>query len=134
MLKAFVAWLGILCLAMGNGAFREAALIPWLGKTPGLVLSGVLLSLLVLLVAWLFVRRLGGLALPRALLVGAFWLALTLAFEFGFGRFAQHKAWSDLLDAYTFKDGNLWPLVLAVTLLAPAIASRLTPGKPRMAA
>ena len=37
----------------------------------------------------------------------------------------QHKAWADLFSAYTFQGGNLWPLVLAVTLLAPWVAARL---------
>jgi hypothetical protein len=61
----------------------------------------------------------------QAFAVGAFWLALTLVFEFGFGRFVQGKPWSDLLDAYTFARGNLWPLVLLVILLSPPVVHRL---------
>jgi len=30
-----------------------------------------------------------------------------------------------LLEAYTFKDGNIWPIVLLVTLVAPLLAVRL---------
>ena len=53
------------------------------------------------------------------------WLCLTLTFEFSFGRFVQHETWSTLFEAYTFKDGNLWPLVLVVTALAPLLAARV---------
>jgi hypothetical protein len=48
-----------------------------------------------------------------------------VAFEFTFGRLVQGKPWPQLLEAYTFKDGNIWPLVLLVTTLAPWIAARL---------
>jgi hypothetical protein len=33
----------------------------------------------------------------------------------------QHKTWEELWAAYTFADGNLWPLVLVVVLLAPPV-------------
>ena len=47
-----------------------------------------------------------------------FWLMLTLVFEFSFG-LARGLDWSQMLAAYTFKDGNLWPLCLLITLTAP---------------
>jgi hypothetical protein len=34
---------------------------------------------------------------------------------------------SELLAAYTFKDGNLWPVVLLAVLVAPYAAARLGP-------
>ena len=55
----------------------------------------------------------------------ALWLATTLAFELGFGRFVQHKGWAEILEAYTFKGGNLWPLVLAIVLISPWLAAKL---------
>ncbi|MGB1950071.1 MAG: hypothetical protein ACPHQ9_04820 [Marinobacter sp.] len=56
--------------------------------------------------------------------MGFGWLALTLSFEFSFG-LAQGKSWPVILEAYTFKDGNLWPVVLAVTTCAPFIAAKM---------
>ena len=120
--KSLIAWLVILALAVANGALREIVLIPVLGATTGLVLSGALLSLLVALVSFAFVRLSHGITILQGLRVGASWLCLTLVFEFSFGRYVQHKPWSELLDAYTFKDGNIWPFVLLVTLLAPSVA------------
>jgi len=124
VLKSVTAWLLILALAVANGVLREAILIPALGPVGGLVLSGVLLSLLVAAVAYAFVRLVPGLSPSQGLLVGSLWLGLTLVFEFSFGRGLQHKPWAELLDAYRFKGGNLWPLVLLVTLLAPYLAAR----------
>lgn len=120
--KALAIWLAILCAAIANGALREVVLIPHLGQTTGLLLSGGLLAALVLAITyfslpWLGVRRAASL-----LGVGLGWLALTLAFEFAFGRL-QGKSWPVLLEAYMFKDGNLWPLVLLVAAAAPWLAA-----------
>jgi len=124
VVKALIIWLVILVLAMANGLLREAVLMPALGTPAALVLSGLLLSVMILGVAyfslpWLHIRR-----PAQYWLVGFGWLALTLVFEFSFG-FWQGKSWPVMLAAYTFKGGNIWPLVLAVTALAPYLAARL---------
>ncbi|WP_373187768.1 hypothetical protein [Halopseudomonas sp.] len=123
-LKTLVIWVCILVLAVANGALRESVLIPGIGTPAALVLSGLLLSILIIGVAYLSFPwlRISG---PVQLLgVGLGWLALTVVFEFSFG-FWQGKSWPELLEAYTFKDGNIWPVVLAATVLAPYIAARL---------
>jgi hypothetical protein len=125
ILRAALAWLAILLLAVANGWLREAVLLPRLGTTPAFMLSALLLSVAIMAVAWLAWPWLGRPQRLAAVRVGAFWLVLTLLFEFGFGRWMQHKAWDELLAAYTFRDGNLWPLVLLVTLLAPLAVGRL---------
>jgi hypothetical protein len=68
---------------------------------------------------WLGARR------PVELVgIGLGWLALTLVFEFSFGLW-QGKSWPVMFEAYTFKGGNIWPLVLVVTALAPYLAAKL---------
>lgn len=129
LLRSLLAWLVILGLAIANGVLREEVLIPALGKPGGLILSGALLSMLIVLVAYVLVRFARGLTAAQGLRIGVFWLGLTLAFEFSFGRFVQHKSWAELLDAYAFKEGNIWPVVLMVTLLAPYLALRLRAGR-----
>ena len=123
--KAFAIWLCILVMAIANGMFREAVLIPELGKIPGLILSGVLLSVLILAVSYLALPWFGKWPPARYLAIGSGWLLLTLIFEFAFGHFIQGKPWAQLLEAYTFKDGNIWPIVLLVTVMAPYIAARM---------
>ena len=122
--KALAIWVVILVLAVINGTFREAVLIPKFGSSSGLFLSGLLLSLLILaatylLLPWLGIRRSG-----QLLLIGVCWLALTLVFEFSFG-LLRGKALSEILGAYTFKGGNIWSVVLVVTAVAPCLAARL---------
>lgn len=66
-LKALLIWVGILVLAVANGVLRESVLTPLLGTPAALVLSGLLLSALIIGVAyfslpWLHISR-----PPRAL-------------------------------------------------------------------
>lgn len=123
LFQALLVWLVILGLAVANAALREAVLIPHLGKPVGLTLSGVLLSFLILLVAYGFVRLRKGFTVPQGLGIGALWLALALVFEFSFGHHVQNKSWAELVAAYSFSGGNIWPVVLVVTLLAPSLAN-----------
>lgn len=46
-----------------------------------------------------------------AWLIGGLWLAAALAFESGLG-LAQGKPVRELLEAYTFRGGNTWSLVV----------------------
>jgi hypothetical protein len=125
LLKALVLWIGILVLAILNGALREKTLIPAMGTFGALIASGIVLSVCIGLVAFFAAPWYSPLPSSQYWLIGLFWLILTLLFEFSFGRFVQHKDWTELLQAYTFKGGNIWPVVLAVTLLSPWLAARL---------
>lgn len=124
IVKALLIWLAILGAAFFNGGLRELVLVPSLGMPYALILSGVILSVCILVIAVVAVPKLGPMATHQALGIGVFWLVLTLLFEFGFGRLVQHKPWGELLEAYTFAGGNLWPIVLLVVVLAPVIAQR----------
>ena len=121
--KALAVWSGILALAMANGVFREAVLIPVLGKAPGLLLSGLLLCSLILAVVYFSLPWLGARAPAQLMLIGLGWLVLTLVFEFSFG-LLRGRELAELLDAYTFSEGNVWPVVLIVTTLSPWLAAK----------
>ena len=127
-LKALALWCGILVLAVLNGILREKALVPVMGLSAALVASGILLSACIFAAAVVATPWYGRLRSPQWLLIGVLWLVLTVAFEFGFGRFVQHKSWPELLVAYTFEGGNLWLVVLVATFLSPWLAAKLRYG------
>lgn len=127
--KTIGLWLLILVFAILNGTFREVVLLPMMGKPFALMLSGILLSVFIMMVAWIFVPRIVAAQRIKPMYIGLLWLTLTLMFEFVFGRWVQGRSWSELLQSYTFKDGNLWPLVLLVTLAAPVTAVRYAPKR-----
>ncbi len=123
--RALALWCGILVLAVLNGTLREAVLAPRLGAGAALPLSGVLLSFLVLAVAWVGVAWLGP-AVPRTWWsAGALWFVLTLLLELFMGRVLLGRSWEQVLGVFRFRAGDLFPLVLLLTGLAPRLAARL---------
>lgn len=123
-LKALAVWAGILLLAMFNGVLREACFLPHFGTKASFILSGTCLAVIILTVTYLFLPWLGARLPGELMAIGLGWLVLTLGFEFSFGLW-QGKSWEAVLDAYSFKDGNLWPAVLVVTVIAPYVAGKL---------
>lgn len=122
--RSVSVWAVILIMAVMNGVLREAILIPKLGSAPSLMVSGVCLAALILVVAYLALPWLGARRGVEFFGIGLGWLTLTLLFEFSFGVW-QGKSWQIMFEAYTFKGGNLWPIVLLITALAPYLASRV---------
>lgn len=125
ILRGVLAWCVLMVTAVLNGAFRVALLNPRLGEPTGHIISSLMLALFILLLAWVLVPWVGPTSSGEALAVGLLWLLLTLAFEFGFGHFAAHKPWGELLADYNIAAGRVWVLVLLTTFLAPVVAVRL---------
>lgn len=123
---AVLGWFGILAFVIGNGGLRETVLMLRLGSTAGTAISGVLLTVAVCVVATLLLRWREPSKPVHAAWLGLGWFLATVAFEFGFGALVQHKTVSELLAAYTFEGGNLWPIILlAVLVIAPYTIAHL---------
>lgn len=123
--RILLVWAAIIPFAIGNGILRDAVLGRLVAAGAARALSGVLLSAIIL--AWTFAmyRWLGSPRGRAALAVGAVWLALTVAFEFGFGRLVAKHSWEELLRPYRFAGGDLWPVVLLVVAVSPGLASAI---------
>ena len=124
ILKASSVWLAMLVLAVANGALRVAVLIPRLGEPAGHVISTLVLSALIAALTWATIRWVAPPSKSGALAIGALWVTLTLAFEFGFGRLVAHRSWAELLADYDVAKGRIWILVLLTTGVAPYVAAR----------
>ena len=125
ILRGVLAWCVLVLTAVLNGTFRVALLNPRLGEPSGHIVSSLMLSLFILLLAWVLVPWVDPRSAGDALALGGEWLLLTLVFEFGFGHFVAHKPWSELLADYNVAAGRIWVLVLLTTFLAPLIVVRL---------
>jgi hypothetical protein len=94
-----------------------------LSRSAAFTTSGLLLIACVLIIALLSIKWLGQLSFAQYAGVGLLWLVLTLAFEFGFGLLVRGESLASLLEAYRFREGNIWPMVLVVVAVAPAFAA-----------
>jgi hypothetical protein len=60
----------------------------------------------------------------QAILIGLFWVVLTLIFEFGFGRY-RGSSWPQLLEDYNLLKGPIWILILLWLAIASYIFYKL---------
>jgi hypothetical protein len=122
--RALAIWFGLLMLAVANGAFRQGVLVPRLEAPLPHQISTVILCTAIFALAWFTIGWIRPTSTVDALIIGALWLVLTLAFEFGFGRL-RGMTWSQLFEDYNVMAGRIWPAVLVVTFLAPLLTARM---------
>lgn len=124
-LRYITAWFVLLMVAVINGGLRDLTYgkhIPALLANQLSCLSGIILLGVVM---YLYVRRWLPASAKQAWLIGLFWMALTLAFEFLFFHYVGGHSWEELLANYDIASGRLWPLVLVWVAVAPYIFFRL---------
>jgi hypothetical protein len=122
--RAVLTWLLLLVAMFAAGAFRVAVLAPRLSSF-GTEVAGALLGIAVILALTRpFTRSLERPTRSTLAGIGALWLGLTVAFEFGFFHYVGRKSWESLLAQYDVGAGHLWPLVLAAVALAPFVWAR----------
>ena len=125
LVKGLGVWLVMVAAAIGNGLLRETLLVPWLGGGISLPLSGILLALLIFAIAYMCLPIFGRQSQREYLGIGFFWCGLTVLFEFGFGHYIVGKSWQEIWQGFNPARGNLFCLVLVVTLFSPWLAARL---------
>lgn len=121
--KALVAWLGLLTLAILNGSFREAVIIPRVGTYAAHVASTIILCLLILAFSNLTIGWIDPPGSVAAWRIGALWLVLTVAFEFLAGHYLFGHSWNRIIADYNVFGGRVWVLVLLTTATAPTLAA-----------
>lgn len=100
LFKAIGIWLVIVVAAILNGVFREKVLVPTIGASMALPLSGILLAALAFLVTLLLVSFIGSSVAKIYIWVGFLWAALTLSFEFLFGHYVVGKSWQEIMQVF----------------------------------
>lgn len=120
-----VAWLGLSILAIGNGVAREGLYGDAVGDQAAHQISTVTLIVMIAAYSWLLQRWWPLVSSQEAWQVGLAWVAMTIAFEFGFGHYVTRNSWSDLLADYNILEGRLWLLIPLTILIAPVVARRM---------
>lgn len=124
-MKYFLAWLGMVPVAVGNGALRQL----WYGRHLPELMAHQLSTLLGVVLLGLYMRvvlrRWPPATAGRAWAVGLMWLGLTLAFELVFMAFATGATWEKLLQDYDLAAGRVWLAVPLWVACAPYVFFRL---------
>jgi hypothetical protein len=120
--RALLVWLLMMAIETAHGVLRNRFLVPVIGAVGAgqigvLIGSALILAVAILTIGWIHP------ASERALLtIGALWLFLTLAFEFGLGH-ALGRSWAGLLADYDLSRGGLLSIGMVVLALSPWIAA-----------
>ena len=121
-----IFWLVLMILGVANGIVRELTYGRRLSELRAHQLSTLTGVLVMTLAVWLLSLFIRPSSMEIALLIGLIWLALTVAFEFGFGHWVARHTWEELLADYNILRGRLWSLFLLWMLLLPGLVYLVT--------
>ena len=122
--KSMLIWLCMIPLGIANGALRENLIEPLIGEKYARPLSGIILCLLIFIVSFIFIPKLGKGIIKTYLLIGILWIFSTLIFETILG-LAIGKSFSELLTAYNIATGNLWLIVVIFMGITPWLTAKI---------
>lgn len=123
--RALGFWTVLATVGVLNGIFRGLVFERYVDAYTGHVVSTLLTGLPAFtIVMFLYFRSTTAHTDRELLIVGGLWTALTVGFEFGFGRFVMGHPWSRLLADYNLLAGRLWVLVLLLLLFGPLLIGR----------
>jgi hypothetical protein len=125
VLRYLLAWVPMLVIAIANGALRESTYGKAMPELRAHQLSTLIGSVVMGLFIWVVVRVWPPASGRQALAIGLIWLALTVAFEFVFGRLVVHRSWPELLHDYNLVAGRVWVVFLLWLAVAPFVFFRL---------
>ena len=122
--RAALVWMLIMLAETGSGIVREVFVAPAIGGLRARQLGVFVGCILTFVIAWLTARWMKATSTRDQLTVGAFWVALTLAFEFALGR-AIGASWSRLLSDYNPVHGGFMLFGLAFMFITPWLTKKL---------
>lgn len=123
--RAVLVWLAIIAAESVLGALRVLFLEPAIGSMPARR-AGVFVALGVIFALTFATRRfVGARSDGERLGAGALWVALTVAFEIGLGRFILGYGWDRILEDYDPGRGGLMGFGLLAMGLAPWLVGKL---------
>lgn len=125
ILHYILAWVPMIFIAIFNATIREVVYKKYLGELLAHQISTATGVVLFGFYFW-FITHLWSLeSASQAILIGAIWLGLTVAFEFIFGHYVMKNSWEKLFYDYNIFAGRIWIVVLIWIAIAPFVFYRL---------
>jgi hypothetical protein len=112
-------WLGMVAIAIFNGATREKLYGPLMRELYAHQLSTALAIVLFGIYIWVLTGIWQIESSVQALLIGGLWLIMTILFEFVAGHYLFGHSWEKLFHDYNLRQGRVWVLVLIWVSIAP---------------
>lgn len=123
--RSLIVWGLIMAAETLHGIARSVLLEPYIGDLSARRIGVATGSLIILAIAFAFVRWIGARTRWQLLAVGLLWLGLTLIFEIVLGRFVIGYSWERLLSDYNVAEGGFLAFGMLFLALSPLIAARI---------
>lgn len=124
-LRSLLVWLVIIGVETIHGILRGLFLAPLIGDFPARRISVFTGSVLIFLVAYVFIRWIAATTRIQLVFVGLMWVVLTILFEFGLGRFVLDLPWERLTEDYDLTRGGLLGFGLLFMAATPTLVTML---------
>jgi hypothetical protein len=123
--KYAVSWIGMVILAILNGAVREKIYGPSMQELSAHQLSTFIGLILFGFYIWTLTGIYRIQSSSQAFVIGGMWLIMTILFEFIFGHFIMRHPYRKLFHDYNLLKGRIWLLVLIWMAVAPYVFYRV---------
>ena len=121
--KSLFIWLALIPLAFLNGGLREIVINPLVGKEYGQLISCFSLCLLLFVLCWFLIPKIGRGTAKTYLTIGLYWMLLTVLFETCL-ELLTGNTFAGVLKTYDITTGNLWLLVVLFVGIAPWLTAK----------
>jgi len=125
LLRAFLVWLTMVPVAIFNGVMRGALLTPHVSELTAHIASTATGIVAMGVVSFFLIPFIRPVSSSEAYKIGAFWVAVTVVFEFSFGHWTMGYSWQHLLSDYNLFAGRVWSLFLLAIFWMPYFTARL---------
>jgi len=98
---------------------------PKIGDLAGHIISTISLCVLIFLVSYFSICWINPTGSLEPLIIGSFWVTLTVAFEFLAGHYVFGNSWQKLFGDYNVMQGRIWIMVLVADFTAPIWAAKV---------
>lgn len=119
------SWIGMVILAILNGAFREKIYKQSMSELSAHQLSTFIGLILFGVYIWFITGIFQIESSKQALVIGGMWIVMTIIFEFVFGHYVMGHPWHRLFHDYNLFKGRIWLLILIWTAVAPYMFYRI---------
>lgn len=117
--KYILVWFLLALVAVANGIIRQTTYGKFVPELAAHQISTVTAILASGILVWFASRFWPFETAAQAWTIGLLWLAMTVAFEFGFGHFIAGHSWGQLLADYNILNGRVWSLFLVWVTVLP---------------
>ncbi len=124
-LKAAIVWVVIALAETLHGIMRVRFLNRRVGDRRARQVSVLSGSAIILVIGWFMVPWIGLGSVRQSLAVGAMWVILMLAFDFGLGRLYFRLSWQRLTADFDLRKGGFLGLGMTVLFLTPLIIGKI---------